>query len=124
MLGATEIGSLVCSSVAAETNTGNDTIQKSQDHASENPAIEQFASSHQAGTMNECFPSLSSPEVLVFDFDGVIANTEPLYWRAWCELLQPYNVAFAWADYCRIGRGIRDEKMLASLAEIGPVIPA
>lgn len=62
----------------------------------------------------------SSPEALVFDFDGVIANTEPLYWRAWCELLKPYNVPFEWSDYCRIGRGIRDEKMLDSLAELVP----
>jgi HAD superfamily hydrolase (TIGR01509 family) len=60
----------------------------------------------------------SNPEALVFDFDGVIANTEPLYWRAWCELLQAYNVPFAWADYCRIGRGIRDEEMLESLAKL------
>jgi HAD superfamily hydrolase (TIGR01509 family) len=60
----------------------------------------------------------SIPEALVFDFDGVIANTEPLYWRAWCELLKPYAIPFEWDDYCRIGRGIRDEKMLASLAEI------
>jgi beta-phosphoglucomutase len=60
----------------------------------------------------------SIPEALVFDFDGVIANTEPLYWRAWCELLKPYAVRFEWDDYCRIGRGIRDEKMLASLAAI------
>lgn len=59
-----------------------------------------------------------TPEALVFDFDGVIANTEPLYWRAWCELLKPYAVPFTWEDYCRIGRGIRDEKMLPSLAEI------
>lgn len=61
----------------------------------------------------------SRPEALVFDFDGVIANTEPLYWRAWCELLKPYEIPFSWDDYCRIGRGIRDEKMIASLAEIG-----
>jgi len=58
----------------------------------------------------------AKPEALVFDFDGVIANTEPLYWRAWCELLKPYAVPFEWDDYCRIGRGIRDENMLASLA--------
>jgi HAD superfamily hydrolase (TIGR01509 family) len=57
------------------------------------------------------------PEALIFDFDGVIADTEPLYWRAWCELLKPYSIVFGWDDYCRIGRGIRDEKMLASLAE-------
>jgi beta-phosphoglucomutase len=60
----------------------------------------------------------SLPEALVFDFDGVIADTEPLYWRAWCELLKPYGVAFEWAEYCRIGRGIRDERMLESLAEL------
>lgn len=60
----------------------------------------------------------SAPEALIFDFDGVIADTEPLYWRAWCELLKPYAISFPWDDYCRIGRGIRDEKMLPSLAEI------
>ena len=60
----------------------------------------------------------SVSEALVFDFDGVIADTEPLYWRAWCELLKPHAIPFAWDDYCRIGRGIRDEKMLPSLAEI------
>ena len=58
------------------------------------------------------------PEALVFDFDGVIADTEPLYWRAWCQILSSYTVPFEWDDYCRIGRGIRDEKMLASLAEM------
>ena len=62
----------------------------------------------------------SISEALVFDFDGVIADTEPLYWRAWCEFLKPYDVAFAWDDYCRMGRGIRDEKMLDSLSELIP----
>jgi beta-phosphoglucomutase len=62
----------------------------------------------------------SHPEALVFDFDGVLADTEPLYWKAWCELLKPCNVDFTWADYCRIGRGIRDENMLDSLAELVP----
>ena len=56
-------------------------------------------------------------EVLIFDFDGVIADTEPLYWRAWCELLKGYGVRFEWSEYCKIGRGIRDEKMLESLAD-------
>ena len=60
------------------------------------------------------------PEALVFDFDGVLADTEPLYWRAWCELLKPCNVEFTWEHYCRIGRGIRDENMLDALAELVP----
>ncbi|UWZ85830.1 HAD family hydrolase [Occallatibacter riparius] len=60
----------------------------------------------------------ATPQALIFDFDGVLADTEPLYWRAWCELLKPCNIDFTWADYCRIGRGIRDENMLSSLAEL------
>ncbi len=60
----------------------------------------------------------SGSEALVFDFDGVIADTEPLYWRAWCELLKPHDVVFTWEDYCRVGRGIRDEKMLESMVEL------
>ena len=60
----------------------------------------------------------SISEALVFDFDGVIADTEPMYWRAWQELLKDYDLPFAWADYCRIGRGIRDEEILVSLATI------
>ena len=55
-------------------------------------------------------------EALVFDFDGVIADTEPMYWRAWQELLKDYDLPFTWTDYCRIGRGIRDEEILVSLA--------
>lgn len=66
----------------------------------------------------------ASPEALVFDFDGVIANTEPLYWRAWCELLKSFDVTFEWSEYCRIGRGIRDEKMLESLSVADPVVIA
>jgi beta-phosphoglucomutase len=62
----------------------------------------------------------SAPGAIIFDFDGVIADTEPLYWRAWSELLKEHGVSFEWADYCRIGRGIRDENMLQSLAQLVP----
>ncbi|MGA9595787.1 MAG: HAD family phosphatase [Acidimicrobiia bacterium] len=29
---------------------------------------------------------------MVFDFDGVLADSEPLAWRAWAEVLAPYGV--------------------------------
>lgn len=57
-------------------------------------------------------------EALVFDFDGVLADTEPLYWRAWVSLLTPLDVSLSWDDYCRIGRGVKDEHMLASLPQL------
>lgn len=50
-------------------------------------------------------------KALVFDFDGVLADTEPLYWKAWAVLLAPHGIEFSWEEYCRIGRGVRDEQI-------------
>lgn len=55
------------------------------------------------------------PPALVFDFDGVIADTEPLYWKAWATLLYPHGLTLTWDEYCRLGRGVKDEDMLTSL---------
>lgn len=35
---------------------------------------------------------------VVFDFDGVLADSEPLSWRAWADTLAPYGVAIDDAD--------------------------
>jgi beta-phosphoglucomutase len=55
-------------------------------------------------------------QAIVFDFDGVLADTEPLHWKAWAALLAPYGVALSWEDYCRLGKGRRDEYMLENLS--------
>ncbi len=55
---------------------------------------------------------------LVFDFDGVLADTEPVIWQAWAGLLAPHNIAFTWDDYCRLGRGATDEQMLGRLPAV------
>jgi HAD superfamily hydrolase (TIGR01509 family) len=60
----------------------------------------------------------SQPESLIFDFDGVLADTEPLYWRAWEKLLAPHGVELCWEEYCRIGRGVKDDEMLMRLPQI------
>lgn len=39
------------------------------------------------------------PDAVFFDFDGVIADTEPLHWRAFCEVLRPLGLAFSWRTY-------------------------
>jgi HAD superfamily hydrolase (TIGR01509 family) len=61
-------------------------------------------------------------DALVFDFDGVIADTEPFYWRAWSELLSEADFELSWIEYCRLGRGVHDEEMIESLQLFVPEI--
>lgn len=64
----------------------------------------------------------SRRRALIFDFDGVLADTERLYWRAWADLLKPYGVQLTWADYCCIGRGVNAFQMCHSLHKRGLII--
>lgn len=48
-------------------------------------------------------------EALVFDYDGVIADTEPLHWKSWALLLSNYSIELGWPEYCRIGQGVSDK---------------
>lgn len=38
-------------------------------------------------------------EAVVFDFDGVIADTEPLHHRAFCAIVEPDGLACSWEEY-------------------------
>lgn len=38
--------------------------------------------------------------ILVFDYDGVLADTEPLHWNSWRKLLAPYRIELTWKQYC------------------------
>lgn len=49
---------------------------------------------------------------LIFDYDGVLANSEPLHWRSWAELLASYGLSLSWEQYLDIGRGIHDQAFL------------
>jgi HAD superfamily hydrolase (TIGR01509 family) len=55
---------------------------------------------------------------LLFDFDGVLADTEPLIGNAWARLMASHNAPFSWDDYCRFGRGVKDEPMLRRLPQL------
>ena len=55
---------------------------------------------------------------LIFDYDGVIANTEEMHWRSWVEILEPLGVRFTWDQYCQFGRGIQDAGMLDKLRQL------
>jgi beta-phosphoglucomutase len=48
-------------------------------------------------------------EALVFDYDGVIADTEPLHWKSWANLLARHGIQLGWDEYCHIGWGVTDK---------------
>jgi len=49
---------------------------------------------------------------LLFDFDGVLADTEPVHHRAWNQTLEPLGIQLDWADYQRNFVGVADEVAL------------
>jgi beta-phosphoglucomutase len=54
-------------------------------------------------------------EALIFDYDGVIADTEPLHWRSWAALLLPFGIQLDWEEYCGVGRGASDRQIYEAM---------
>lgn len=48
------------------------------------------------------------PTAVVFDFDGVIVNTEPLHYRAFQEVLVPLGLGYPWEEYVSLYIGFDD----------------
>jgi HAD superfamily hydrolase (TIGR01509 family) len=64
---------------------------------------------------------IETREALVFDYDGVIADTEPLHWKSWAALLLPYGLQFSWEDYLTLGLGVSDGEMYGRLRNQAPL---
>jgi beta-phosphoglucomutase len=63
-------------------------------------------------------------DALLFDFDGVLADTEPIHYSCWRELLTPYGIDLDWAFYARQCIGVSDRLMIEQLASARvPPIP-
>jgi beta-phosphoglucomutase len=52
--------------------------------------------------------TLRRPEAVIFDFDGVIADTEPLHYNAFLKVLEPLGISFAWETYVETYMGFDD----------------
>lgn len=52
---------------------------------------------------------------VVFDYDGVIADTEPLHWRSWAALLSPFGIELGWEEYRGVGLGVSDAQLYERL---------
>jgi beta-phosphoglucomutase len=56
-------------------------------------------------------------QAILFDFDGVLADSEPVHFECWQEILQTYGLDLDWNTYQEHGIGVSDRKLLALLCE-------
>lgn len=54
------------------------------------------------------FPNGTQVEAVIFDFDGVIVDTEPLHYAAFQRTLEPLGLHFTWQEYVDIYIGFDD----------------
>jgi beta-phosphoglucomutase len=53
---------------------------------------------------------------ILFDFDGVLADTEPIHYRCWLEILAPFGIQPTWDYYQRECIGISDRLMVERIS--------
>ena len=52
--------------------------------------------------------SLPRPEAVLFDFDGILVDSEPMHHRAFNEVLDPLGLGFTWQEYVQTYMGFDD----------------
>lgn len=65
-------------------------------------------------------------QAILFDFDGVLVDSEPIHFDCWREVLTPFGIDLDWEVYHRSFIGVSDRSMLDVLAPLArnPVTPA
>lgn len=65
------------------------------------------------------------PRACIFDFDGVLADTERLHWQALQDVLVPLGAGCSWETYARDYIGFDDrDAVRAALARVGKTLSA
>ncbi len=65
--------------------------------------------------------AMTAYDSVLFDFDGVLVDSEPIHFECWREVLAPFGVDLDWATYERTCIGVADRPMVAALCrEIAP----
>lgn len=59
---------------------------------------------------------MHSYEAILFDFDGVLVDSEPVHFICWQEVLSKFGLTLDWATYCEKGIGVSDRTLLAIMA--------
>lgn len=45
---------------------------------------------------------------VIFDFDGIIVDSEPMHYEAFQRALEPYGISYSWEEYCETYIGFDD----------------
>jgi HAD superfamily hydrolase (TIGR01509 family) len=56
-------------------------------------------------------------DAILFDFDGVLADTEPVHFACWAEALAPLGIRMEWDFFERRCAGVADSDMVHIIAE-------
>ena len=56
-------------------------------------------------------------DAILFDFDGVLVDSEPIHYDCWIEVLKPYGFKMDWDTYVRTCVGISDRTMVERFAQ-------
>ncbi|MGD0199911.1 MAG: HAD family phosphatase [Bryobacteraceae bacterium] len=57
-------------------------------------------------------------DAILFDFDGVLADTEPLHWACWAAVLEPLGIHLTWEFYRNHAVGSTDRALVEKLAPL------
>lgn len=63
-------------------------------------------------------------DALLFDFDGVLADTERLHHACWNHVLEPFGIQFSWPDYQKQCIGVADRMVAERLGLADPTAVA
>jgi HAD superfamily hydrolase (TIGR01509 family) len=61
---------------------------------------------------------LPAYQAILFDFDGVLVDSEPVHFACWRETLMPFGIHLDWDTYRRRCIGITDRAMLEELCHL------
>lgn len=56
-------------------------------------------------------------EAILFDFDGVLVDSEPVHFECWQEILRDYGLTLDWKTYCEHGIGVSDRALMTLLCQ-------
>lgn len=57
---------------------------------------------------------------LLFDFDGVVVDSEPIHFNCWLELLDPLGITLTWEWFSANCVGIADTELFDTIASLNP----